>query len=481
MRAWRNAQWVGSYLQRTGSTFSRDVTFRAAFRLTREALGDYQNLWSKTKGWIDHVAQVHGELIKELIMEQHWSHEDAIAYAAAKEVVENSHGNFQKMYRAASLRGGMRSLVLLYKNFAMQRLWSLNPLAHPDYVSVSQDPVTGAWLKKSTTNPLREASYVALASQAFAAGLLGLPGADLLKKLLDLALKYEAVTSRTGGTGKTADELFKTYLSGFDLPISANSLLYGMSHSLGGLFDLSSSLSLGNIVPGDPGDVAQVLSGKLPLSGIEALGRIGKDFGGVGASWIYNLVDTLQNDNPDWAKKLSEVAPHFSRGPLVTASAVRTGMETTLQGTPLISYDLTQPTAWAELTGRALGFTPTRLSEARAARTMQNAAEQYWTVREHEILQLYGRAFLAKDKELEKEASAAWDRMYDQVPAEFLRHLPKSSTIKESVKNYVLKHGSADYIPKAEVLAQEHYKEIEKAASLPHGGKVIQERVPGGR
>lgn len=359
--------YYGSYLFRHAEKFNREVVFLASLEL------------SKSRG-------LNGEE----------------AFRAARKAVQTTMFEYAKWNRPEFMRG-KKSVFFLFWNY-MQHLTYL------------------AFGGEGTKTALRVNLMLLMA-----AGLQGLPFAENILDLIDWSSTEvrEVMGSKDPRVDLRQDirELALSLTDRPDLAMHGLSRYYGLAafHALELLgvpvpqVDVSGSLSAGEPIPGirelvEPSrDPDKKLGGAI----VSALGPVA----GIG----YTFWKSLMSQDPDQWKTWERAMPTAMR---VASQAIRRGdrgEESFRGGGAIAKFDPLNTEHRTELIANALGFAPTRMSQAYELRSAQEDLRQYWTVRRAMVLENYAWALLGEDVEARADARQAIERFNRDAPSPKLR------------------------------------------------------------
>jgi len=240
-----------------------------------------------------------------------------------------------------------------------------------------------------------------------AAGAGGLPFAEDAMDLLDAAMTFigkkagwknpkfsseatlkEAVQDINDGMGNW-EMLFPdsdAFFEGFGSEL-------GTSLGLNG-FDISGSLSLGDIIPGT--EIPNVLTGGARDPN-RALNTGIAQAGGALANIPFNVYHAFASDEPDVWKKLERVMPSAGRSISRSIRFAARGAETERLGNEIVEFDPTSIKGAIEIALQAGGFAPTRLNRERNRRFKAREVVNYYTARRTVIFELYDYAIVKKN------------------------------------------------------------------------------------
>jgi hypothetical protein len=370
--------YYGSYLFRHAEKFNREVVFLAALDL------------AKSRG-------LDGEA----------------AYRAARKAVQTSMFEYAKWNRPQFMQG-KKSVFFLFWNY----------MQHLTYLAF------GGEGKKTA---LRINLMLLMA-----AGLQGLPFAENILDLIDwsgtevreaLGVKDPRVALR-----EDIRELAAEITERPDLIMHGLGRYYGLGviHALEALgvpvpkVDVSGSLSAGEPIPGvsELVEPSRDPDKKLGATLVSTLGPVV----GIG----YTLWKAVLNQDPDSWKVWERALPSALRLASQTARRSARGEETYRGGGSIVEFDPLNTEHRTELIANALGFSPTRATQAYELRSAQEDLRQYWVVRRAYVLENYAWSTLQDDAEVRKDAYEAIIRFNQDAPAPQLRLTPEK--IQQSLK-----------------------------------------------
>jgi len=225
----------------------------------------------------------------------------------------------------------------------------------------------------------------------FVAGLFGLP---MMENLLDIL----EVWWRKFGDGKTLRQHSRDMIKSQ----GGDPLFWtrGFGHNVMG-FDISRSVGFGRIVPGT--DSLQ----SPHSSAAEVAGDVLLDLAGATGSLIKFGLEAIWSDKPlgQTFKRLPGGIGNIYNAYSWSQEGVRTAQGSEISHDPQTG-ELRELTA-VELIGKAAGFNPTIVSDARAVRFEQWDRELYWTSKRKMLFDDYWRAFWQQDREALKDVRLA--------------------------------------------------------------------------
>lgn len=277
------------------------------------------------------------------------------AFEAVRDAVETTQFEYSKWDRPELLRG-KKSILFLFKRYMIGMLWFLG-----------RDPGNAR----------------ALAIIMVLSGLSGLPFAE---DILDLATWLGTlVTGRRFDSRMEAREFVK------DLGVSPDLALHGTMNRFMG-FDVSQSLSLGDIIPGTkalatPGDFKDKLPGML------------QEAGGPFVNIPLNLLQMAMDDNPDTWRRVERGLPNFAKDMLQARRYITDEGVTTPKGQRIVEFDSETGEAYWFAAGKALGFTPSEATQEYEKQRILRETIKYYETRRQHILDAFFMATLRKDRE----------------------------------------------------------------------------------
>jgi hypothetical protein len=194
---------------------------------------------------------------------------------------------------------------------------------------------------------------------------------------------------------------------GYGIPAIADLMgsIAGMGHIPMPVVDRHMNLSMGNILPIEPGVLgAPQITG--PGAGTQnvdsSLSRqtqraSGAAFG-VGFS-LYRALEASLQGGFEW-KKWEQAMPTALRNASQAFRFYNEGKARNAQGAALVRFDPSEPEQMMEIMGQSIGYRPERLSAAWDRRTAEREAEAFWDVRRAYLMQAAWTAQQSGDKEV---------------------------------------------------------------------------------
>ena len=267
-------------------------------------------------------------------------------YAAvqmAREAVQATQGEYAKWARPKFMTGKVGANVFLFKGYTQNQL----------FLALGNDPA---------------ASRV-LFSTLVLAGLMGLPFAEDLLDLLDVA-GTKLKRALGWNNPKVQSRLFiRDTLR--EMQMNPDLFMYGLGESSMGLgflgdvtgfpipqVDVQGSLSMGNIVPGTSA-LKKLQAGDSSAALLDFL----REAGGAEASYLGQAAQAIVSDNPDNWRRWELSLPAFLKGLSRAGRYAQQGGEFDNRGQPIAEFDPTNTQDQMEVAAQALGFTPSRVNK----------------------------------------------------------------------------------------------------------------------
>lgn len=322
-RSVRDVAGKGAYLFSMAEGYNRRATFLATYRLER-AVGT----------------------------------EPEVAFERARDSVDKTQFEYASWNRPELFRG-KKSVFFLFMSFIQNSMYF-----------AARDPGNKRFLG------------ILLA----AAGLQGLPGMELVLNSVDRLFSTK---------NKKFDS--KAEMRGFfeSMSLDPDLMMHGGSRFGLGVpwlarqagipmpdVDFSASLSFGRMIPGT--DLLAVGPSDFNRQVTESV----KDLGGAFVSMPLGVWQALADDNPKTLKAVEKGMPSFARSISKAFRYLRDGEETTgsTPGTQLAEFDMNRPEDEAAVLFQALGFTPTKVSQAQGKRRFSMDTLLFYQGRRLELL-----------------------------------------------------------------------------------------------
>lgn len=381
--------------------FNRRVTFIATRALALQALRR-----KKPPAWIIDVQRKHDRLIDGLINERGWTPTNAIAYAAAKDAVEQTQFVYNRLYRPRFMRG-KRALLFAFWMFIQNTMFMVGNRQNrgmlPHYIGM----------------------------MLLLAGPMGLVP-DEIEDIIDYIInKIWGPKALDVEVRKIVKELF-----GDDVP--ADLLLHGISRYSFGLpwlmesiginfmpqVDMSGSIGWGRMLPIVPTGMLK------PGTDYEkAFTEVGESLGGAAVSIGANLMKALMDNSLEWddPKRWERTLPIGVKNIVRSWRWATEGVERSRNYTEIAQFDMSDSRQLAEVIANALGFQPTRMKQIWERNAMAWELQTRWRIERGIIYERALRAFvLEKDQEQQQIVREAIRDYNRRVPYKKLRITGKS-------------------------------------------------------
>lgn len=315
----------------------------------------------------------------------------ADARAAAGLAVRRTQGEYAR-YNRPLLMQGKRSAVFLFMRY----------LAHMMYF-IGNEP----------------AKWRVLFMWLLAAGLTGLPFASNLMDMLDLAAtqfqKHTGYKDPKYSSRLDLMRFLETLRPDPASPLndwipSTDTIMHGLARRLplpgGQTADVSNSISLGNIIPG----TAELAKGP----GQAETGQVLTQALGAVAQMPLQVFSALGSENPDTWKLIESTMPTSVRNISAAVRWYQRGNETNSKGQPVIEFDPEKDIS--TILYKAVGFTPTKLAQAREVEWMQNDYKVFYNNMRSAVMKDWANAIVQGNTDQQKAAMAAVQQFNKQVP-----------------------------------------------------------------
>lgn len=396
---------------------NRRVAFRAAWDM---ALADPGNR---------HVAQMINEnkILYESLRLKGFTQQEAGAFVTAKDAVESTQYVYAPYARPRFMQGPLMSTVFLFHSFTQNTLFYL-------------------W-----NNPGAAARSLIILGAA--GGLMGLPGMEDMNGILR-ALAYhlfgkdfdlqdqvrqfvvdvmnggghvERPGNIMGDSGIRPDILLHGLSRvGYGIPAVMDMLgsIGGMGHVPMPVVDRHNNLSMGNILPFQPGQLlAPQITG--PGAGGQnldsaALGQVQRSSGavfGLGFA-LYKFLESIQQGGAQEIKKWETVMPTAMRNASQAFRFYQQGKARNAQDAAVVRFDPSEPEQMMEIIAQGLGYRPERLSAAWDRITAEREAEAFWDLRKQYLMKSAFHARQSGDADAWKSAQEAIRKYNKDLPEE---------------------------------------------------------------
>lgn len=342
-----------------------------------------------------------------------------IAYSHALEDMHLTQGDNSILNRAEMMRG-KKSIATIYFNYTRSQTF-LMAGGQAKHRRLSE-----ARGERPPSKGVANETVRLWLAYGLMGGLMGLPGAEDLDKLVELVAKQLGyrVSIR-----EAAYELARDVVDAapdLGLGVTPRNIMHGLTTNIplpgGGSVDLSSSMSLGNVVPG--------------MGGIDKLGGKAED------QFLTGLLGPLGRRAQEFMNLFQESQPWEKRYALVIPSALGNVIKAA-QDTPRFYSggrimvdprtgevkDLTT----GETIFQAMGFAPSDVAARQELHYMQKEFGDYWMSRRNLLLAQVWEARLQKNQDAIHDTLQAVRDFNSSVPAAGLRIT--SETLSSSMKH----------------------------------------------
>lgn len=413
---------------------NRRVAFRAAWDL---AMSDPGN---------PHVGAVvrENQILFDSLRLKGFTEQEARAYVTAKDAVESTQ--------------------YVYAPYARPKFMTKVPLGKTLFIfkSFTQNTLFYLW-----NNPGAAARSLIILGAA--GGLMGLPGMedmngiiralayhlfgkdfdlqDEVRKFVIDVLHGGGQVDRPGaimGAEGIRPDILLHGLSrvGYGIPAVADLMgnIAGMGHIPMPVVDRHMNLSMGNILPIEPGVLGapQVTGPGAGTQNVDsALARqtqraSGAAFG-VGFS-LYRALEASLQSGFEW-KKWEQTMPTALRNASQAFRFYNEGKARNAQGAALVRFDPTEPEQMMEIMGQSIGYRPERLSAAWDRRTAEREAEAFWDVRKSYLMQAAWTAQQSGDKDVYQSTLDAIRKFNKDLPDEARGKAITADALRQSFVN----------------------------------------------
>lgn len=346
-KAWQQINYYGMWMFQATESLNRELTFSMAWDA---AMADINNKWVQDLVPINlteiaRIMQTPYEVNGQPVF---MTFDQALATIAAREIIDLTQFVYQPWARPRFLQGKISGLFFVFFGFMQSMLF--RSLAKHGNVSRGR----------------------ILLAMFLMGGLMGLPGAEDLEAVINAIAKRlygkdwspeeqarELIRGITEGTvlDQTGPDLFLHGVSRYSFGLGLLQDGYGIPS-----FDASANIGMGRIVPGAQ-QLAEGIGGKSDWS--DVLAYTARDASGAGLSPILAILQYMQGTTgaPD-QRALERALPRIFKNVAAAARYTETGREVTRSGETLVQFDPNNPDDMAAIVTKALGFTPTKVSEA---------------------------------------------------------------------------------------------------------------------
>ena len=384
---------IGAWMFHQSEKINRRVVFRAAWELA---------LANPEAKYLTELQSTNA-LEYESLRQDNFTHQDAVAYLAARDAVIKTQFEYASWARPRFMRG--RTGVLFTFFMFLQNM---------------------VWFARYSPGNKRY-----LLMMLFAAGMMGLPGAEDITAMVRLAsrrllgkdVNIEKITREfvvdlmDDDSGIAADLILHgTSRFGFGMPAAAD--LLGIPFPS---FDMSANISMGQVVPG----VAQL--GPPTGSFEEKFARSTTDAAGASLGIGLNVLKFLADDSLPYgdAKRWERAVPRAMRNIMKARRFYVEGRERTSKSATVLEFDASDPDHLAEIVAQAAGFAPTRLSQKWDRDSMVMETRKFWAVQRGMLMAQFDHAMEIKSRAAAQDIIAAIKRFNNEVPFREMGIRPK--------------------------------------------------------
>ena len=372
-----------AFLFQAMERFNRRVVFRATWNLAK------RNLYTEH---IDRLVQWHRKHV-DYMKKQGRDEEYIRAYLAARDAVRWTQYHYANYTRPVFMRG-KKGVLFTFFMFLVQT----------GYFAFRGKGRIRFWLV-----------------MLYTAGLMGLPGAEdlveitkllartIFGKNLDLEKEVRKfVTESTDGTIPPDAILYGASRYGFPLTQIADSI--GLPKAY---FDLSGSMSLGQIIPG-----ASQMANFGQDDFETTFARATTDAAGAVYGTGINIAKAMSDSQLPYndVKRWEPAMPRFLANIAKASRLATEGRERTRTGGTVAEFDTENPVHMAELIGIALGFPSTRLNQRWDREAHLREAEKFWTIQRQMVITRFDQSFYIGSKDVRQKALDAIYEFNKEVP-----------------------------------------------------------------
>lgn len=332
------------------------------------------------------------------------------AFVQAKEAVRQTQFEYAKFNRPELMRG-KKGVLFMFMQYQLSMLYFLG------------GGDKGWWR--------------AMAMLLLAGGPLGLPG---VRNIMDV---IEAVMTKIHPNLKVdlEHELRELLLAVVDSP---DVFMHGASRYGFGLLwwaDLSGSVSMGRIIPGT--DVMKHLAEGQDFNA--AVRDAVAEAGGATSTLAMRMLQAASSNDPDVWRNIERGMPLTAGQQVMTALRwFNRGGETDTKGAATARLDPNDPYQAAELAGKALGFNPREVNQAKEAQRLRQDFINYYLVRRKLLLGSLNFAITQEDMGARETALDAIRTYNEEVPYKLMTIKGKDiqTSIHEHVKARLLQEAT---------------------------------------
>lgn len=364
------------------------------------------NQTSYAAGWLFHEAELYNRRVTFLAAHRMQLAEDSqdmeAAYQAAKKAVQVTQFEYAKWNRPTFMRGKKSVFFLFWQ-------W----MQHASFL---------AFGGQGGGTAMRIWAMLLLS-----AGLQGLPFMEHFLDFLDFA---STKTKEAMGVKDPRVDLrndlrimIQQITDEPDMIMHGLGRYYGLGplHLFEGIgipvphVDITSSLSMGRVVPG----LEDLFESQRDPD--KKLGRIVVDVGGPVMGIGYNFYRWATSTNPDTFKEFERTLPVAIKNVAKFVRWQARGEETSRTGAKIVDFEPENAIHRSEIWAQALGFAPTRVGQKYELIASQEEARRYYTIKRSMLMENYAFAKRNRDPEGIADARKAIKKFNHSVPAPQLR------------------------------------------------------------
>jgi hypothetical protein len=295
-------------------------------------------------------------------------------------------------------------------------------------------------------------------------GLMGLPFAKNLEDLVDAAMTEVNSLLGVRDPKNSLRVEMRKHLE--DLHANPDLILHGLSQDSFGLgqlgeltgipiphFDMSSSIGMGQILPGT--QIPSLIQNGGDANKVFRQGVV--EAAGAGGNLVDQFYSGLMSNNPDTWKKVESMLPMMSARSVSKALRMGTrGKEQMADGTLVADFDMSDLRDQLTIVGQGLGFTPSKVTAGYEKEITKKDMVQYYKTHQAALLQQHNWAILNEDRESVADVRKKILDYNSNVPYPEMGITAK--TLKDSAKTYIKKQ----IINGAGITADRKYNRLQK-------------------
>lgn len=349
----------------------------------------------------------------DLAVKNQATHDEAVDLA--ERAVKDTQFEYARLNRPEMMRGAAKANIFMFWQYTTNMLW---------YMGMNKG-----------------AAARTLILLFLMAGAEGLPFAGDIANILDVVLKKLGTIAGWKDPKKGAREyLREMYVNYVDDPQSpyipsVNTVMNGFGSNVMGAWDISTSLSMGNIIPFvEPLTSERKGTDKFAEATVRSAGAMAN----IPVSWA----QALYSDQPSQWKRAEKVMPNFAKAITQSTRWAYTGVERDKQNVTIKAFSpATDIEDAMAIAGRALGFQSSELSAIYRQKGAIIDAEMYWSTRHASLTGHLTNAYMIGDKD---EVTSAMNDIADfnkQVPYPQMMIQDIGSIIKTGIKKRLMRQG----------------------------------------